>query len=163
MSFSPASNCQKPPSGGIAFATATRAFAAVADAVIELLSIPATAAEYSFIPSPKGISFLPKPARSFSPASNCQKPPSGGTALATSTKAFAAVAEAVIEAVSIPETDSPKSFIPFPNGTSCSAKSANELPPVRKEAMLSTILAAVNINTALANACTPSIIEGSIP
>ena len=139
------------------------ALAALAEPIIALSSIPATAKEYSLRPSPNGTNCLANDDKSSLPVNRLNNPPVLGIASDRAARALAALAEAFIAAGSTPAITSLYAFILSPNGTNCSPNLVNgSLPIVKKSAILVTKPAPVIANTALTKLPTFVEIEGSI-
>ena len=98
-------NSASPPVLGKFFANSESDFAAVADAVTALSSIPEIDLEYSFIAFPNGLSCLLNVVKSDFPVKYLKIPPLLGRFEANSDKADAAVADASTAFASIPEID----------------------------------------------------------
>ena len=135
MSFSPAKKPTTPPEFGIVDAISAIAFPAVAAFVTVSALRPVTASENSIIASPKGTSCSPKAFMSFSPAKKPRTPPLFGSVAAISANALPAVAACSTTSLFISPIAIEKSLMASPNGTSCSAKSDMDEPPVIQEAI----------------------------
>ena len=164
ISFSPVKKLTTPPLLGIVDAISDIALPALAAATTDSSStLPLTVLENLEIALPNGISCLPNSSISFSPAKNPTTPPLLGIVLAISAISFPALAAAITASSStLPFIIEENLTIAFPNGINCSENSANDFPPIPKEAILSRRLAAVRTSITSAKDFTPCSISGSI-
>ena len=112
--------------------------------------------------SPKPTNWFPNSPISFSPAKKPTMPPLLGSVAAISAKVFPAIAAVLTKSPSSPVILLENCTIASPKGTSCSAKSDREEPPVNQEVRPSSKSAAVISRIASVSALTPSSMEASI-